>query len=40
MPFDVAFSLPDDEAMAWGIICGTLDGGDWDFDRMEWKKPK
>lgn len=38
VPFDVAFSLPPDEAMAWGIIFGEMDGNTWDFNSMAWKK--
>lgn len=38
MPFDVAFSLPEDEATAWGIILGQQDGNEWDWGGMQWKQ--
>lgn len=39
MLFDVAFSLSDNEAVAWGIIFGQMDGGKWDWGRMAWSPP-
>ena len=36
VPFDVAFSLPEDERAAWVIALGTLDGGVFDFTTMRW----
>ncbi|MFO0906774.1 MAG: hypothetical protein U0835_00140 [Isosphaeraceae bacterium] len=38
MPFDVAFSLPHDEATAWAIIFGQFEGNEWDWGRMAWKE--
>ncbi|QEH36503.1 hypothetical protein OJF2_50870 [Aquisphaera giovannonii] len=38
MPFDVAFSLPPEEAMAWHIILGQQDGNVWDFEAGRWKE--
>jgi len=37
VPFDVAFSLPADERLAWVVALGTLDGGEFDFLSMRWK---
>jgi hypothetical protein len=36
--FDVAFSLDDDEALAWCIIFGRMDGGKWDWRAMAWER--
>lgn len=40
VPFDVAFSLKPIEAMAWSIIFGELDGSEFDWNAMAWKKPE
>jgi len=37
VPFDVAFSLPSDERLAWIVILGTLDGRTFDWDRLCWE---
>ena len=37
MPFDVAFSLPADERLAWVVAIGGLDGGRWDWQAMRWE---
>ena len=37
MPFDVAFSLPGDERLAFVVVMGTLDGRTFDWDRLAWK---
>lgn len=37
MPFDVAFSLPADERLAWVVILGTLDGRHFDWQSQSWK---
>ena len=37
MPFDVAFSLPPDERLAWIVILGTLDGRSFDWGSLSWK---
>lgn len=37
MPFDIAFSLPADERLAWIVILGTLDGRSFDWDAHRWK---
>ena len=36
VPFDVAFSLPDDERIAFVVALGSLDGRRFDWNRMEW----
>jgi hypothetical protein len=38
VPFDIAFSLPAEDRLAWIIALGRLDGGEFDFTRMEWSK--
>jgi hypothetical protein len=38
VPFDVAFSLPPEDRLAWIVALGRLDGGEFDFARMEWSK--
>jgi hypothetical protein len=38
IPFDVAFSLDDEMRMAWVVIFGTHDGGEFDWTTMSWKK--
>lgn len=37
MPFDIAFSLPPDERLAFVVVMGTLDGRVFDWDRLGWK---
>jgi hypothetical protein len=36
VPFDVAFSLPPEDRLAWVVAIGTLDGGVFDFATMRW----
>ena len=36
MPFDVAFSLPDDDRLAWIVALGTLDGRRFDWAARAW----
>jgi hypothetical protein len=38
VPFDVAMSLEEHETMAYAIVFGTFDGGEWDWAAMRWKK--
>jgi hypothetical protein len=38
VPFDVAFSLPPEDRLAWVIALGQLDGGAFDFSSMTWKE--
>lgn len=40
IPFDVAFSLTNDTRVAWNIICGEIDGGEFDWSALEFKKRK
>jgi hypothetical protein len=37
VPFDVAFSLADDERLAYVVVLGTLDGNEFDWDLLRWK---
>ena len=37
VPFDVAFSLPTDERMAFVVALGTLDGRVFDWRTLHWK---
>ena len=39
MPFDVAFSLPDDERLAFIVAIGTLGGQVFDWQTLSWKDP-
>jgi hypothetical protein len=38
IPFDVAFSLPNDERVAWLIICREADGQNFDWNSLSWKR--
>lgn len=40
MPFDVAFSLPDDERLAYVVALGTLEGREFDWAARGWKQSK
>ena len=37
MPFDVAFSLPEDERLAFVVALGTLEGRVFDWQALGWK---
>jgi hypothetical protein len=37
VPFDIAFSLPPDERLAFVVALGSLDGGIFDWAAMRWK---
>jgi hypothetical protein len=37
VPFDVAFSLPDDERLAFVVALGTLEGREFDWPSLTWK---
>jgi hypothetical protein len=39
VPFDIAFSLPDDERTAWVVVLGELDGSRYDFATRTWSGP-
>jgi hypothetical protein len=36
VPFDVAFSLSQEDRLAWVVALGRLDGGEFDFAAMRW----
>ena len=38
VPFDVAFTLPDDDVLTWGIIFGEMDGNVWCDATNSWKE--
>jgi hypothetical protein len=38
VPFDVAFSLPEHERLAWVVIMGTIDGGVFDWSIEQWRE--
>jgi hypothetical protein len=38
LDLDVAFSLDDNVALAWGIIFGQIDGGKWNWQAMRWEE--
>jgi hypothetical protein len=38
VPFDVAFSLPVEDRLAWVVAIGTLDGGEFDWHTLRWKE--
>lgn len=38
IPFDVAFSLDDTTRTAWSIIMAELEGQEFDWDTMDFKK--
>jgi hypothetical protein len=40
VPFDVAFSLDETDRLAYAIILGKFEGGEWDFSRMRWAERK
>lgn len=38
VPFDVAFSLPVEDRIAWIVALGTIDGREFDWSAMRWKE--
>jgi hypothetical protein len=38
VPFDVAFSLPEDERLAFAVALGTLEGRVFDWSALRWKE--
>ena len=38
VPFDVAFTLDATMRLAWCVVLGELDGGRFDWTRLEWDK--
>jgi hypothetical protein len=37
VPFDVAFSLLEEERLAWIVALGTLEGREFDWQICRWK---
>jgi len=41
VPFDIAWSMVEcgmiEDVIAWTVIMGELEGGEFDWDRMRWK---
>lgn len=40
IPFDVAFSIDDEERLAWVVIIGTLKGLRYNWAGRRWEDPK
>jgi len=38
VPFDVAFSLPPEERLAFVVVLGQLDGNGFDWQNLSWKQ--
>jgi len=38
VPLDVAFSLPQEERLAWVVALGTLRGRQFDWMSLSWKE--
>lgn len=38
VPFDVAFSLPPDDRLAFIVALGSLDGNEFDWSTGAWKQ--
>jgi hypothetical protein len=38
VPFDVAFTLPPDDRLAFVVALGTLDGRQFDWQALSWKE--
>ncbi|MDA8112643.1 MAG: hypothetical protein M0T83_09335 [Nitrospiraceae bacterium] len=39
VPFDVACSMEDEDLVAWEIAFGELDGGTFNWSRMQFEEP-
>ena len=37
IPFDVAFSLPPADRLAWVVVLGELEGHSWDHEAGSWQ---
>lgn len=41
VPFDIAWAMVEcgmiEDVIAWTVIMGELEGGEFDWDRMRWK---
>jgi hypothetical protein len=40
VPYDVAFSLPEADVAAYGIIFGEFEGNEFSWATMSWKERK
>lgn len=40
LPFDVAFSVPDDFLVAWNVVAGEIEGGEFSWRTMTWRDRK
>lgn len=40
VPYDVAFSLPDNERTAYAIIFAEIEGSEFDWNLMRFKEQK
>ncbi len=38
VPFDVAFALDPDEMLAYTVIFGEFEGGNFDWDELRWRE--
>jgi hypothetical protein len=38
LPFDVAFDAPDHFVVAWVVAAGEMEGGEFDWHSMQWRK--
>lgn len=39
IPYDLACAMEDEELVAWEIAFGELDGGRFNWNRMEFEEP-
>jgi hypothetical protein len=39
VPYAVAMNMDEGELLGHHIIFGEVEGGTWDWSRMEWEKP-
>jgi hypothetical protein len=40
IPWDVAVNLSHKERVAWAIIFGEIEGGEFDYRFMKWKEKR
>jgi hypothetical protein len=40
VPFDVAFSLDDEERLAWVVVMGQLSGREYNWTARRWEPPR
>jgi hypothetical protein len=36
VPFDVAFALYPEEALAYAVVFGEFEGGSWNWESLSW----